>query len=77
MAAALLCVAGTVVAAWLCFDWPYQKGRTVVRPHPRSLYVAAAVASLALLWFAAVKVWVRHAARNGPFQQSKDGRVQP
>jgi hypothetical protein len=63
--AALLCVAGTVVATWIYFDWPYDKGRTVVRPHPPSLYVAASVAGLAALWFAAVKCSVRHAARNG------------
>jgi hypothetical protein len=72
VAAAVLCVAATVVATWIYFDWPYQKGRTVVRPHPRSLYVAAAVAALATAWFATVKCWVRHAARNGESPQSRD-----
>ena len=43
----LLCVGGTVVATWIFFDWPYQKGRTVVRPYPPLLYFAATVAVLA------------------------------
>jgi hypothetical protein len=56
--AALLCVAATVTTAWIYFHPRYR-----LRPHPPSLYVAAATVGLTLAWFAAVKRVVLHRRR--------------
>jgi hypothetical protein len=74
MVAALLCVVATVAAGWIYYDWPYDRRRTVVRPHPPSLYVAMAGVGLTAAWFAAVKLRVRRAAKSGRLPQERKER---
>ena len=62
IASALLCVAATIVTAWIYFHPTYSPRRTIVRPHPPSLYVATAVLGLSAGWFAVIKALVRRSS---------------